>query len=74
MVADSQRWVISDMSKNGTEQMAMKEGHYAEEFHSRHFEDTVEVWCPEVDETKVVLGRKYTRHCPMCGGSIEVAP
>jgi len=44
--------------------------HYVELFQSRHFEETVEIWCPIRDEEKVVLGRYYTEFCPMCGETI----
>lgn len=46
--------------------------HRAEEYTSRHFDNTVEIWCPSIDETKVVLGHRYLRHCPMCGEEVEV--
>lgn len=46
--------------------------HRAEEFTSRHFGTTVEVYCDVVDETKVIIGREYVRNCPMCGEKIEV--
>lgn len=47
--------------------------HRAERFESRHFAPTVEVYCSTVDETKVILQDEYVRHCPMCGGKIEVS-
>ena len=49
------------------------ESHYVETYSARHFDNTVEVWCPNIDETKVVLGHRYVRHCPMCGDEIEGA-
>ena len=49
-----------------------EESHYTETFSPRNFSDTVEIWCPQIDETKVVLGYRYLRHCPMCGGEIDV--
>lgn len=47
------------------------EDHRVETFHPRHFQKTVEIWCPNLDETKVILGDRYVRYCPMCGNKIE---
>jgi hypothetical protein len=50
------------------------ETHYLESFDARHFQQTTELWCPVVDGTKVVLGDRYVRYCPMCGEEIGGAP
>ena len=52
--------------------MRDSENHQVETYLARHFDETVEVWCPTVDEAKVLLGHQYIRYCPMCGDSIEV--
>lgn len=50
----------------------MNENHYVETYNPRHFERTVEMWCPKIDESKVIIGPRYVRHCVMCGDKIEV--
>lgn len=49
-----------------------EESHHVETYRSRHFGDTVEVWCPNVDETKAILGTENIRNCLMCGEEIDV--
>ena len=45
--------------------------HHVSGYLARHFDNTVEIWCPSIDETKVVLGHEYINNCPMCGDGIE---
>lgn len=46
--------------------------HTVEDYHSRNFADTIEIYCGEIDEIVVALQTNYVRHCPMCGDSINV--
>lgn len=48
------------------------ESHSTRVFQSRYFQDVTEIWCPNLDETKGVLGYRYVRNCPMCGDEIDV--
>jgi len=53
-----------------SEQSTDDTDHFVELFQSRHFEETVEMWCPQRDEKKVILGRCYVEYCPMCGANV----
>lgn len=46
--------------------------HYTEVRKHAFPSSLVEVWCPNIDEEKLIVGDSYVRHCPMCGESIEV--
>lgn len=45
--------------------------HRVEVFDSRYFQKVTEIWCPNRDETKGVLGERYISYCPQCGEKLE---